>query len=642
MKRVKFFALVVLAGLICPGGNVSCIGSRSVNMYIDESRVIKENTQRMYGANFEWGGEEKFYLKAVSGTLENNPSFTECFKDMLPFNRMAGTSANKFYWKRAVGPLASRTAIYNWGWTKVNPHGPVEWIKGTRAADSTAEYIYTVNLDDSPENAADLAEFLTGDGEINPNGGENWAKKRKEYGLEEAAEIVAWELGNEMDLCGEEQWPVEKYVQKARERIAAIRSVDENARFSCHAHTYATQLKSGWENWHRTVLRELADDIDYISVHWYYPSNDVATGEKAVKIITDDIRSITGSNRIKIIFSENACARAASNGDAGALYRRPHTLDGAMATAEFQARMMHNPEVVAANYHSVNSASWQICYMDSDTVKSSSILELFKILRAGLCGNVVESKLDGFEQGKTAEVCSAAVKTENGLNVLVVNRSHTDTCIVNLNTDKIYRLAGKGILTGASPDSDNQSGSRELDAKYEQYDGENPVFAYSAPPMSASVLYLEEIESDDETIAAAKYENAKKQVIALKDGSSGIFFGGTVRTSDGELAARIYDGVFYVPARMAAYIFGCDVSWNENATEITFGANGDRVVFGVGDEARRAINDGGYTYVSIRDIAAVYDRQVHWDARGIVMLTENGQNFAEYANRLCTDTDELL
>ena len=93
---------------------------------------------------------------------------------------------------------------------------------------------------------------------------------------------------------------------------------------------------------------------------------------------------------------------------------------------------------------------------------------------------------------------------------------------------------------------------------------------------------------------------------------------------------------------MAAYIFGCDVSWNENATEITFGANGDRVVFGVGDEARRAINDGGYTYVSIRDIAAVYDRQVHWDARGIVMLTENGQNFAEYANRLCTDTDELL
>ena len=555
---------------------------------------------------------------------------------------MAGTSANNFYWKKAIGPLSERQPIYAWGWTKINPHGPVEWIKGTGQADADGIYLYTVNLNDTPENAADLAEFLTCDGTDNPNGGENWAKKRIEYGLPEPARIAVWELGNEMDLYGEDVWPVEKYVEKARERIAAIRSVDKDAKFSCHAHTYATNLKGGWEQWHRTVLKELGDEIDYISMHYYYPSNDIATGGKAIDIINEDIKTIAGNDRIKIIFSENACARAATTSAAGALFRRPHTLDGAMATAEFQARMMYRPEVVAANYHSINSASWQICYMDDGVIKSSSILELFKILKNTMCGDVVESKLDGFELTQITENVAAAVKTEKGLNVFVVNRSHTEETTINLNSSKMYSLAGKHILTGESPDSDNVPGNREIEGEYTAYEDRNPIFSYSAPPMSATVLCLEEIEMSDEEILQAKYSDAVKRVIAVKDGENAYVKGRGVNGGDYPAAKNI-NGVFCIPSRMAADIFSYNVTWNENATEITFTKGKESLVYKVGDEKMFCVKVEDYTYVPVRSFAEMNGKDVQWDNRGIVMMADrNTVDFSEYTQMLGDEFCTLL
>ena len=641
MKKNKVMAMLVLAGTVMSG--LAFEGSaKTLNMTIDEDTVIKNTTRKMYGANFEWGGEEQFYLKAQSGTLENNPSFIECFKDALPFNRMAGTSANNFYWKKAIGPLSDRVAMYNWGWTKVNPHGPVEWIKGTQMADSTGEYVYTINLSDTPENAADLVEFLTCDGKENPNGGENWAKKRIEYGLPEPANIAIWELGNEMDLYGEDVWPVERYVKMAREKIQAVRSVDKDAKFSCHAHTYATNLKAGWENWHRTVLKELGDELDYVSMHYYYPSTDVASGGRAIDIINEDIKTITGSDRIKIIFSENACARAATSSDAGALFRRPHTLEGAMATAEFQARMMHRPEVVAANYHSINSASWQICYMDNSKVLSSSILELFRMLQNTMCGDVVKSSLDGFEINEISDTISAAVKTETGINVYIVNRSHTDSNTVNINSNKMYSLSGKHILTGKSPDSDNVPGKREIDREYTEYASAEPIFSYTAPPMSATVLCLTEIELSEEELLEAKYKNAKERVTLVANMSNKYVVGGDVKGGEYP-GAMNFDGVFHIPSRMAADMFGYSVSWNEDATQITFTKGNNVLVYSENDENMSSKKKDGYTYVPVRSFAELNGKEVRWDERGIVMMADaKAVDFDKYMKLLGDELYTML
>ena len=62
-------------------------------------------------------------------------------------------------------------------------------------------FTYTLNVVTEPlEDMVDLVEFLTSDGTVNYNGGENWGKLRKERCGIEKLNIVAWELGNEVDL----------------------------------------------------------------------------------------------------------------------------------------------------------------------------------------------------------------------------------------------------------------------------------------------------------------------------------------------------------------------------------------------------------------------------------------------------------
>lgn len=442
------------------------------------NEVLKNTTRLMYGANFEWGGEENIYLK---DNLEINPEFVLCLSGNAPFNRMAGTSANNFYWKKAVGSLYSRSEQTMWGQTKIIRFGPVEWINSVRSADADAKFIYTINLNDTENNIADLAEFLTGDGSVNYNGGLNWAQKRAEYGMSEPVQDIIWELGNELDLCDEELWSVDKYVQKARAGIEAIRSVDPEAKFACHASTYATELKTGWENWHRTVLRELGDDISYISMHYYYPtSGSFSNGEAALETVMSDITEITGRDDIRIIFTENASAAKAGD-SSSENYRYPHTMAGTLATAEFYLRMLSHPEVVAANYHSINSSSWALCYVEDGKVKPTAILKLQKLFAQKLCGTALQTDVSG-----DGSICAGAVTDGDRLCLAVINKSSTDTVTVSLNLGGAYEAVSKNTISASRPGADLYTGFDEITCSDEEIGEE--LSEVRIPPLSVNVF----------------------------------------------------------------------------------------------------------------------------------------------------------
>ncbi len=91
-------------------------------------------------------------------------------------------------------------------------------------------FIYAVNLYDTQENIADLVEFLSGDGTVNYNGGVDWAAKRKALGLEKPVNIMAYELGNELDAGSEGAWDINRYLEACRKTIQTIKSVDPNAK----------------------------------------------------------------------------------------------------------------------------------------------------------------------------------------------------------------------------------------------------------------------------------------------------------------------------------------------------------------------------------------------------------------------------
>lgn len=459
---------------------------------VNEEKVINRVNRRYFGANYEWGGEEHLYLK--SGLCETNPKFVECFSGYAPFNRMAGTSANNFYWKKAIGDLSQREEQTIWSTTKKMRFGPVEWINTVKSADPNSEFIYTININDTIENTADLVEFLTGNGTDNPNGGENWAAKRTEYGIANPVDVYAWEIGNEMDYL---ELTAEEYITVAKTHIDAIRSVDADAKIAVHASTDATKKQSGWTEWHRAVLTALGEEINFVSVHYYYPTNgNLSVGLDAIKTINNDIQSITGRSDIKILITENASNRISSDSSTGKQWSFPHTMGGTLNSARFYIEVMKLPYVAATAYHSINSSSWALCYpTSSGDILPTAVYSMQKLFMNFMCGDILQTDIS--VQSCVGDADVAVAKTEDGLNVLFVNRNVEETIQASFNLSKKYRVTASHTISAESYYADNYTNINEISIADSNAASGEWLTKYSFPKLSITVLELKTINSTD-------------------------------------------------------------------------------------------------------------------------------------------------
>ena len=280
----------------------------TVNMAVDESQVTRTIEREMYGINCEWAcGMNYDFLIMEDGELKTSPTFTEAWQDTFVFGRMAGNSSQSLFWKEAIGPLEDRDNQSLWYLNDKVYMGIIEWLNAVYSVTPDAKITYVVNFDtDTIENLADVVEFLVGDGTVNYNGGENWAEVRKSLGIENPVDIFTWELGNELDWTL--AWDVDDYVAYCKQVIPIIKSIDPDGKIACNVDTTAHANGDGWEEWHRKVLRELGDEIDYLTFHYYYPANYVARANVPLDRVEQDILDSTGSDRIKIYMSEQAPA----------------------------------------------------------------------------------------------------------------------------------------------------------------------------------------------------------------------------------------------------------------------------------------------------------------------------------------------
>ncbi len=101
---------------------------------------------------------------------------------------------------------------------------------------------------------------------------------------------------------------------------------------------------------------------------------------KSVKVIEDDIKNITGSDRIKILFTEHAGKSTSSvYGSVG--YRNPHTMRGVLETAEWYTRAAAQPVIEASSYHCLISAGWSVIYSYEGKLHRSAIGDLIESAR---------------------------------------------------------------------------------------------------------------------------------------------------------------------------------------------------------------------------------------------------------------------
>lgn len=498
-----------------------------VNLTVDTNTVLKDVGREMYGVNFEWGGYGNYYVniyddnisngfdntklsKLNPSVLETNSSFTDAFKGTLPIARMAGVSANYMLWKEAIGSWQNRSELDFWHYDPMRINfGPVEWINTIKATDENSKFIYTVNMPrernneydkydvmvpenkqdqiDTIENLKDLVRFMT----LNPDDekaigsdGINWAQKRVDLGIENPVDIYAWELGCELDTDGQGRYSITQYVDMCKNAIDAILSIDPDAKISAHERTSILYSESHTRNWHNTLFSEIGDKIDYLSVHYYYSPTEFDMFKTYYNNLLEDINNCAlTKDRLKILLTEHSGGRISSETSAGYNYMLPHTMRGALSTAKHFIDFMSMPKIKAATYHSINSSSWSLIYPNGNAFEKTApgiVREMFA--KKGYGKSVKCEFTDYDAQNAPLKISSGAIKTDNGINLFIVNSSNFEDTVVNLNLNSDYKLKNKTVISADDYASDKYTGVNEisfLDVSFNQSIDECVVYANS-------------------------------------------------------------------------------------------------------------------------------------------------------------------
>lgn len=448
-----------------------------LNMVVDESKVICHPTADWYGISDGTIGEvlgtENAYLvkngKGPEG-VEMDTRLVDSFKSfkgVVSVARYGGTWANNADWKKS--------AFKDWAFRQ--PYTAMHWDGGYESAENDSltivdfcktflainediEFHICVNMTTDDEiDIADLVEFLEGDGIVNHNGGENWAKRRMEMGLKEPLKNVCYELGNEIEWshnAKRRDWTKENYVAVARRFIAAIRSVNEDAHISALT-PCALWARSGddWSEWHRYVLMELGDQIDVLDFHAYTAYRQAYVAATTVKSVVEDIKQVTGSDRIKFFQSESS-----SSSNTGVRYGYKSLAFG-INTTDYYYRLMSIPGDMfeGAAWHSITNyfrdvnnparddfaltvQQWDGSYVNVPVGEARDFLSRFGV------GESLQMELDGFVLDKPSWVSGAVVRQADGkINVLLTNLSEVNDYQINLKFNGKYKPVHSYVMT---------------------------------------------------------------------------------------------------------------------------------------------------------------------------------------------------
>ena len=268
-KIVFFFSLFVFA-------INSSLFAQNAKIKININRTIGHISQNLYGNFAEhlgrciYGGiydpgsplsDKDGYRKDVKKAVKN------LHVSILRYP--GGNFASNYHWKDGIGPKDQRPARLNlaWGNLDSNHFGTDEFIKYAR--EIGAKPYLTVNMGTGTmREAQEWVEYC------NSKPGPYYANLRKKYGHPKPYNVKYWSLGNEMDG----PWQIghlnaEDYSKKAHHFAHIMKLTDPSIKLigdgAANFRPGATPYK-----WDHTVLQNLKNDIDYLSMHMYVGNVD--------------------------------------------------------------------------------------------------------------------------------------------------------------------------------------------------------------------------------------------------------------------------------------------------------------------------------------------------------------------------------
>ncbi|HKJ44432.1 MAG TPA: alpha-L-arabinofuranosidase C-terminal domain-containing protein [Balneolales bacterium] len=264
---IKYFLVLFFAYLLAPG----LLQAQNAEIKIDIDRTVGKVNNNIYGNFAEhlgrciYGGIYDPGSKLSDKYGYRNDVMQAVKKLHVSILRYPGGNfASNYHWQDGIGPKDQRPARLNlaWGNLDSNHFGTDEFIQYCRMIG--AKPYLTVNM-----GTGTMSEAQSWVEYCNVKSGPYYANLRKKYGHSEPYNVKYWSLGNEMDG----PWQIghldaKDYSKKAHQFAHIMKLTDPSikligdggANFRPDAHPYA---------WDQTVLKNLKNDIDYLSMHMY-------------------------------------------------------------------------------------------------------------------------------------------------------------------------------------------------------------------------------------------------------------------------------------------------------------------------------------------------------------------------------------
>ncbi len=295
---------------------------------IDTDRTIGSVDPRLFGSFSEHLGQGIYGGIYDPGSSQSDEEGFR--KDVIAHTRDLGISVIRwpggnfvsgYHWEDGIGDPAQRPTRIDlaWGGRESNRVGTDEFVKFARKAG--VEPYFCVNLGTgSLDEARNWVEYC------NVDKGTYYSDLRRKNGSEEAHKIIYWGLGNEVDG----PWQMghkspEEYAKVAIETAKLMRWIDGDIKLVASG---SSNSSADWNLWNRTVLDQMYNYIDYISLHHYshnnsdyltYLTNTIEV-EDYIRIVEQQIKEAKMKNRssknVYIAFDEwNAWTRTFNGSD---------------------------------------------------------------------------------------------------------------------------------------------------------------------------------------------------------------------------------------------------------------------------------------------------------------------------------------
>jgi alpha-N-arabinofuranosidase len=274
MKKLflKLLSVLAVAFLIFP---VS-VKAQNAKIKFDTDRKIGEVDKNIYGNFVEHLGRCVYGgIYDPASSLSDANGFRKDVMDAVKGLNVSlirypgGNFVSNYHWLDGVGPKSERPSRLELAWARLetNEFGTNEFIKYCRAIGS--EPYLAVNMGTGTiEEAQRWVEYC------NVKDGPYYAELRKKHGFPEPYNVKYWSLGNEMDGY----WQMghlnaEDYCKKAMEAAKLMRLTSPDIKLIA---TGSSNYRTGADPdyWNHTILTELKDVIDYISLHIYVGNPD--------------------------------------------------------------------------------------------------------------------------------------------------------------------------------------------------------------------------------------------------------------------------------------------------------------------------------------------------------------------------------